>query len=223
MPLFTTDVLEYVQLVHRILRDTPPPPAIDAICFFGQTQENDRVALKAIAELWKKYQCPILVGACEPINQEPFVVRGSGAWVSDLVSYGVDPLSIEIYEMSKKLPASTDAEALGMAEFITREALRWDRLVVAVHPLHAVRAFVSLVAACKKNVLDGMRIWSVPSEALDWDEDVCYSGGALKATRVSHVGVDMTKMAAYALKGDHLTAREILEYLRKRNRPAITS
>lgn len=214
MPLFTTDLLERSTLDHRILRDSEPPRDIDAICFFGQTQENDRVALRAIAERWRKYHCPVLVGLCERIEKGVFIVRGSDAWVNDLEEYGVARESVMVYPMSNKFPPSTDAEAYGMVEIIKRKS--WSRLVVTVPPLHAVRAFVTFVSACVKSGLDDACIWSAPSEAPPWDEVVCYSGGMLQTSREKHIVVDATKTTTYCLKGDHLTAREVIEYMQAR-------
>lgn len=222
MPLFTTDFVERSTLDHRILRDSKPPTAIDAILFFGQTHENDRSPLAAIAERWKKYACPVLVGACDPIRNGPFVVRGSDTWVQDLMEYGVDRDSIIVYPMSKKFPPSTDAEAWGMIEAGVGK-FSWKKLVITVNPLHAVRAFVTLLSACVKNGLEDVCIWSALSDwdtssetSSPWDEDVCYSGGQLKTSRENHIVVDATKLMTYCLKGDHLTARQVLEYLRSR-------
>ncbi len=220
MAIFTTDLVELFTLTHRILRDEPPPQQIDAICFFGQTEENDKAPLAAIAERWRNpllRPCPsILVGACEPIDKSPFVVRGDKAWKQDLENFGVDRNSILVYPMSTKFPPSTDAEAWGMVEVIKKN--KWKRLVVTVTTLHAIRAFVTLVSACKKNGLEDVAIWSAPAEALPWDEVVCHSGGMAQMPREKHAAVvEFAKVSAYCAKGDHLAAKEILDYLRGRN------
>ncbi len=218
MPLFTTDLVEYAELVHRILRDEPPPERIDAICFFGQTQENDQKSLKNIAERWKarggEYDPAVLVGECERIERGNLVVRGSDAWIRDLEDAGVEENWIYPYPMSTKVPPSTDAEALGMVPVIKENG--WTRLVITVPPLHAVRAFVSLVSACKKNGLDDVLIWSAPSETLAWDENVFHSGSMPSAPRVEQIPGEFAKVTAYCAKGDHLTAKEVLTYLQAR-------
>lgn len=215
MPLFTTDLVELDRLNHRILRDEPPPKEIDAICFFGQTQENDQIALKAITNRWEGYNCPILVGECDRIKKGSLIVHGSDEWIRYLKSFGIASKWIWNYPMSSKFPPSTDAEAWGMVDIIKDNP--WDELVITVPPLHAVRAFVSLVSACKKNNLDKVRIWSAPSEAPPWDEDVFHSGSMPSAPRENQIPGELGKNMAYCLKGDHLTAKEVLEYLRKRN------
>ncbi len=217
MPLFTTDLLELNALNHRILRDEPPPREIDAICFFGQTQENDRIALEAISKFQDDFQCPVLVGICDPIKKNGLVVRGSKAWKEDLIEFEVKKEDIVLYPMSQKFPPSTDAEAWGMIPLIKDN--NWRYLLVTVPPLHACRAFVSFVSACNKNKLDKVNVWSAPSEAPPWDEDVFHSGSMPSAPRVDQISGEFSKMMAYCAKGDHITAREVLEYLRKRKRP----
>jgi len=214
MPLFTTDLLELDMLNHRILRDVPPPRIIDAICFFGQTQENDQIALKSIIKRWEKYNCPILIGACDRIEKGSLIVRGSDDWVIDLKSAGVKPKWIWVYNMSSKFPPSTDAEAYGMVEVIEENS--WNEIVITVPPLHARRAFVSLVSACQKSGLRNVKIWSVPSEAPPWDEDVFHSGSMPSAPREKQIAGEFGKVFTYCAKGDHLTAKEVLEYLRNR-------
>jgi len=211
MSIFTTDIVEYARLAHRVLCDEPPPDEIDAICFFGQTEENDMFALRAIAKRWQKHQCLVLVGTCERIERGGLIVRGSDAWVSTLEELGVHPGSILVYPMSDKLPPSTDAEALGMVEAIRENS--WTRFVIVVPPLHAIRAFVSLVSACVKSGLD-VAIWSAPATAPAWDEDVFHSGSMPSAPRVDQIAGEFGKIMAYCAKGDHLTAAEVLEWLR---------
>lgn len=217
MPIFTTDLVECLTLAHRILRDEPLPDEIDAICFFGQTEENDHDALRKGSDLWFDCQsAQVLVGQCDRIERENgLVVRGSDAWVKELEGFGVDSESIQVYPMSDKFPPSTDAEAWGMVPLIKENG--WKRLVVTVPPLHAIRAFVSLVSACLKNGLDDVGIWSAPSAAPPWNESVFHSGSMPSATRVSHIAGELAKIFAYCAKGDHPPAQKVLEYLNHRD------
>ena len=222
MPIFTTDLLELYQLAHVILSQ-PQLPADGPICFFGQTEENDMPPLCSAAELMNRkigpsdYPFgPILIGQCDWIERpNGLVVRGSDAWVKELKRLKVSDHSIMVYSMSDRFPPSTDAEAWGMVELIKKNS--WKCLVVVVPPLHAIRAFVSLVSACKKSGLDDVKIWSMPSYALPWDRNVFHSGSMPSAPRIEQVTGEMEKIFAYCAKGDHLTAGEILKYLKNRD------
>ncbi len=212
MPTFTTDLLEYATLAHRILRDELPTKKLDAACFFGQTHENDRVALETISINYSGL--PILVGKCDTIQKENrLLVRGHHAWQGYLEGRGCK--NVVIYPMSDKLPPSTDAEALGMVPIIKKRS--WKRLVIVVPPLHAIRAFVSLISACLKNNLNHIAIWSAPCDALAWNENVFHSGSMPAAPREKQIQGELDKIMRYCEKGDYLTAKEILDYLRTKD------
>jgi hypothetical protein len=201
------------ELVARILCDSIPPGSVDAVCFFGQTTENDTPMLESAARIQRAGLANLVAvtGFKGEKNEEKgFEVRSCEAFTAKLVELGVDPANIVGFPLSAKFPPCTDAEAIGVVEFAKERG--WKSLIVTVPPLHQVRAFISIVSAAIKYYPELM-IYSVPAEALPWTQEVIHSQSAPRARRSAQFAGELAKLEKYWLKGDHSSPDVILAYL----------
>lgn len=203
------------ELVARILCDCVPNEPTDAVCFYGQTTENDTPMIESAAFIHMNGAARLvaITGFAGEKNGS-FEVRSSKSFANEIMKLGVASENIISFPLSKKFPPCTDAEAVGVIEFAKSQG--WKSIIVTVPPLHQVRAFISTVSAAIKYYPE-LKVYSIPSEALPWTEEVIHSQSAPRAKRSEQFGGELAKLAKYSGKGDHVSPDEILAYLNRRD------
>ena len=203
------------EIITRILCDCIPLTLIDAVCFFGQTTENDEPMIMSAANIQVDGLARLVaVTGFGGEKNGIFEVRSSKSFANEIMKFGVAPENIVSFPLSKKFPPCTDAEAIGVVEFAKTQG--WRSIAVTVTPLHQVRAFISTVSAAIKYYPE-LKVYSMPSEALPWTEEVIHSQSAPRAKRSEQFGGELAKLAKYSGKGDHVSPDEILAYLNRRD------
>ena len=145
---------------------------------------------------------------------EGFVVSSGAQYKQNLVQCGIPEEAVVLFQLATEIPPSTDAEARGVVRLAKK--LGWQSLFVVVPPLHAVRAFVSTVAPTVREYPELM-VYSYPARTPNWTEGVWHSETAPKARRTDQLPGELAKMMKYYEKGDHLSIRDVLDYLDHRD------
>lgn len=119
------------------------------------------------------------------------------------------------FPLSKKLHPCTDAEAIGLVDFAKEQG--WKSVYLVAPPLHQFRAFYSLASAIIKAGSD-LIVWNWVCDVRGWDEEIIHSQSAPRDKRLNLLDGELEKIERYFRKGDHVSAREALEYIASRYR-----
>ncbi len=204
------------EVAIRILCDYCPRSVVDVGVVFGETAENDRVALEGSASLYQRRKILKVALTMFPGEKKgEFLMRGFDAWRKDLLTLGVLRRDVVAFGLSKDFPPCTDAEAIGFVDFAKKKGYRSTYIIAP--PIHRIRAFISLVSATIKAGYD-LRVYSYSTETQDWTREACFSFQTLpKGSRAKQLAYEFEKRRIYFEKGDHVSHRELLRYLDRRD------
>lgn len=213
MPFCQTEET-YRKLIIRIYSDTPPLNGHASMAYiFGQTPENEDVALQAAAKLYHEGVTPRIAFDNLPPNPETY--SGPEAWRDHLQSLGVNPEHTLLIELASELPPSTDAEAWGLVRYIRRAY--WDSLIIIATQIHQLRAFITTVSYLVKERMPYLRVYNSLPSAKSWMEEVRHSATMPRASRFEQLDGEFAKIERYYGKGDLLPGETVLNYLDKRD------
>jgi len=213
---YTKDEVELFELITRILCDYTPDIGIDAVCIFGETVENERSMLEEAAGIFHSgIARSVAITGFEGTHSGNLNCSSGEELKNKLIDeFLVADGLIRLFPLSKKLPPCTDAEAIGLVEYATKQGL--ESLVLTLPPLHQVRGMISLISAVLK-AGSSLKVYSIPALAPLWTENVMHSQSAPRAPRHAQFGGELAKLIRYMEKGNHMSPREILDYLNQRD------
>ena len=219
---FVSSKSELFEVVVRVLMDssrktsdlTRADRAVDAGYLLGHTVDNDNEPLLELSNAWLERNVRRVL--LEDIGAHNLSVGSSVAgfenWRNRLLAMGVrEDAIIAVPPALDLLPPCTDSEVIGLVRLAKERG--WKTVHLFAPALHRFRAFVSTVSAIKRVGYD-LQVWGQPITSVqNWQEVVVYSQSAPKAARKSQVVDELAKVEQYCAKGDHVTAKEVLEYL----------
>ena len=88
-------------------------------------------------------------------------------------------------------------------------------LFVVAPPFHQLRALMTAVTVALREYPE-LLIYSYPSVAMPWQEEVVHSQGTLKAKRRDLIQEELERIEKYQGKGDLALFEQVLNYLNKR-------
>lgn len=210
---------ELFALLTRIYCDTLPRGVTDAVCFVSETVENEAAAIESAACIWHKGLARhVAVSGYLGCDKGDLRVSGYKAYMRRLIDLGVRRECIHVFPLSNDLPACTDSEMRGLVFY--SHFMSWRTLIVTAPPLHQFRAFMSLTSPLVKNTDQDISVWNVVGPAEDYSEEIVFSQSAPRDSRDNLLGSEIEKVVRYFEKGDHISAREALDYLVRRDRTA---
>lgn len=204
---------EIFQLTTIICCDDDFEGKADVAVIFGETKINTGWLGEALTELWQsKMIWRIGVSAGYSLG-EP-IVASFEEIKEMLCAYDVIPeTAIVQFPLSKRLPPCTDAEAIGLVDFAKEQG--WKSVYLVAPPMHQFRAFYSLASAIIKAGSD-LVVWNWVTRIREWNERIIHSQSAPEDKRLNLLAGELEKIERYFRKGDHVPAREVLDYIRAR-------
>jgi len=202
------------EVTLRVLMDSPSCISADAGYLLGQTRDNDDEPLSELLEAWKRDDLDYVLLEDIGTHNLPVgsVVTGFDDWRNRLISMGAQADAIvRVPPALDLLPCCTDAEVIGLVRVAKERG--WKSVYLFAPALHRFRAFVSTVSAIRRVGYE-LLVYSQPQIFVqNWQEIVVHSQSAPRDTRKSQVAGELAKVERYCAKGDHVTAREVLDYL----------
>lgn len=211
---YANSEVELFELITRILCDDIPAAQVNAVCVFAQTVENEMPMLETAASAFRGGSRYVAVSGYVGMESVCLKVHGFFALAQKLVDLGVRESAILQFPLSKKLPPCTDAEAMGLVEYATKQG--WKSLALTLPPLHQVRGMVSLISAVVK-AGSPLRVYGTPSYAPSWTEVVFHSESEPRAPRHAQFAGELRKLKRYLEQGSHMSPGEVLDYLNLRD------
>ncbi|MCC9137800.1 YdcF family protein [Pontibacter silvestris] len=202
------------ELIIRTLCDTAPATSVDGLFLFGQTADNQNAVFTAARHvLVSNIAAKVMFVNTGPISG----YLGFDNWKQELRSLGVSESQLEPVP-----PVPADTELLHTrieAESLVAHAKKqgYKALLVSASPFQQTRAFMAAVTAALQEYPQ-LFLYSLPGEALPWQEEVKHSQGAVQGTRAELIAGEMERIRKYHEKGDLASVDEVLDYLTKRDR-----
>lgn len=212
---YTFGATEDIFLLSHIICCDDIPEEVDAAVIFGETKANTFALLDALRLAHMRFGAKkiavsagyalgeSIVADFEDIRNDLFGLLGISNFNDIFIQF----------PLSKKLPPCTDAEAIGLVDF-TREQ-GWKSVYLIAPPLHQFRAFYSLASAILKAGSD-LVVWNWVSGTRGWNERIKHSQTAPEDIRWNLLSGELEKIETYFRKGDHVSAKEVLEYIARR-------
>ncbi len=205
------NVNEQVELLVRILCDTPPAERAEAAYLFAQTEPNqDSVFATACALLERNAVGKILISDCDP----KCGYIGAEAYRQAMIAFGIPEDAIEEVPMEPTEILHTLIESKALVQFA--QARQYQSLVIISAPFHQERAFMTAVTAalCDRPEL---KLYSQPGQAQPWDNVVTHSQGILQGTRAELIAAEQERIDKYTAQGDLASRDRVLEYFHTRD------
>lgn len=213
-------MLEILELDQRTAYDVRPPKT-DAIYLFGEMPDNEESPL---LEGLRAYLLgdTLKVALLERI-QVPHWPNQRQKWAQTLTTGGVQRENIIIIPVlkdwsfadPKKWPLNTYSELVCAIEYA--KIHQWKKIGVTAAPFHQLRAFVTAVSVALR-LYPEIKVYSRPGNPLSWTQEVVHSQGILRATRSQLIKHELDRIERYHIKGDLVSAREVLDYLNQRDK-----
>ncbi len=209
-------VTELVELLMRIYAEENPGFTADAVYCYGQEKDNIPSVVSRAVKLLRD-------GKVNHIAQSTFGGLEKYKWEYELIrakllEEGVPEKAIvPIPHPTEFNIAHTHTEAIGLARY-AKEA-GWQLIYVTALPSHALRAYTETVTAIIREYPQ-LLAYSVVGAVLPWTENATHSQGVVSGRRHEVIGKadnsEIKKIIRYYLKGDLVSAREVLDYLNLR-------
>ncbi|GAB3818889.1 YdcF family protein [Pontibacter rugosus] len=200
------------ELIIRSLADTCPSEPADAVFLFGQTKDNQQSVFEtAKTLLHEKQVMKVLFLSSEPKSGYP----GFDKWQQELVQIGVQPQQIEPVPSPDTEILHTRIEADAMVKHALKQ--KYKSIIIAASPFQQPRALMAAVTAALAHY-PTLYLYSKPGKPLPWCQEANHSQGKVEDTRAGLISGEIERIHKYNQKGDLAYAKDVLEYLNRRDR-----
>lgn len=207
-----TEELELVELMMRIYSDIEAPGTADAAYLFSQTEYNEKSVLDTAAALFKSGKVKTVA-----IGEGGRLITGkifkTPDWREKLIKLGVPKERIKIIQITSEL-AHTHTEALAFVSYARQNG--WKTMYVIASALHQLRAFMSTISIVL-HAYPELKIFNIVGIPLPWTQEIVHSQYIEKGKRSELVKNEWERILRYYGKGDLVSAREVLDYLNRRD------
>lgn len=192
------------------LMDFFPQTAWDFIYLFAQTVDNEASVLERGFSLATQNESKKIV---IPAGSARRGYPGYDAWRERLLVMGVSDADLGTTTDSPDgLNTLTEAQAL--VNYCKETAAR--SIVVVAAPFHQARAFLTVISVVLKQGVN-LAVHSIPGQSLPWTATVVHSQGLLTRPRIDIVDDEVGRIGQYQQKGDLVSLKQALEYLKSRD------
>jgi hypothetical protein len=200
-----------IELLIRVLCDTPPSTTTDGVFLFGQTSDNqEAVFITAQQLLDASLARKVLFVQTGPISGFP----GFDAWKKLLNQQGIGDMQIEGITGVNSPILHTLIEAEALVQFAKEKGYR--SLFVVASPFQQLRAYMTAVTVAVREYPE-LKLYSRPGVALPWLEQVVHSQGTTAGSRKDLIQGELERIDKYNQKGDLDSVELVLNYLNKRD------
>lgn len=200
------------QLNTLVLADRGPTDEVADACYlFGQTADNQNSVLEQGIELFRRGLTSRIV-ICG--NSVGYGYPGSDTWYRILRAKEIPGEAIlRITTLPRRHPSTfSEAEALVRRS----QLLGWKNVFVVASPHHQLRAFISTVSWIRR-IYPELRAYSKPGAVHNWWKDAKHSQGILQGVRAELILDELAGIILYRLKGDLISPRAVIKYLKERD------
>lgn len=207
------------ELIIRALCDTIPEKPVDGLFLFGQTEDNQQAAFDTARTFLKSGRTDkVLCLGTKAMSGYP----GFEIWQKEMKKLGIEEEQIIAVP---PVPADTELlhtliEAISAVRYAKEQGFK--SLVVTAAPFQQPRAFMTAITAALRDYPE-LYLYSLPSKAMPWQEEVTHSQGKLEDTRAGLIGGEMERIRCYHEQNDLISVKEALDYLNRRDRGRLNS
>lgn len=207
----STSELQRSQLERWVLADWSPHDCHDAVCLFGQAPDNEQSVLQRAAELYHRGRASRVLFSTggESVTGEPWRPN----YLKQLIHLGVPEGAIVPVTIADKL-AHTHTEALDFVNYAKQLGMK--TVWATAQPLHQFRAMLNFISIVLKDMPE-LKAYSMPGAPLPWTQSVVHSQNIERGIRYDLVASEWDRIERYHAKGDLVSAKEMLDYLIKRD------
>jgi len=199
-----------IELLTRVLCDLQPKNPTNGAYLYCQTRSNQQSIFQAAHFLLNNALTHrILILNTKAKSGYP----GFTEWKQQLHQLGLSEEQIEGVLNKETSMLNTLIESEAIIRFARQHSYR--SLFVVAPPFQQLRAFMTAVTVALREYPE-LLIYSYPSAAMSWQEEVIHSQGRLKAKRRDLIQEELERIEKYQSKGDLASPEQVLSYLNKR-------
>jgi hypothetical protein len=200
------------ELLVRVLCDVDVAEPVPAAYLFAQTADNQQSVFETGLTLSRKNSVDkLLIPDSEPMSGYP----GFLAWQQQLLAAGLPAEKVAGIPTSSFSTLHTLIEAKTLVNHARTCGI--NRLFIIAPPFHQLRAFITTVSVLLQDFSE-LRVYNRVGKSLPWNETVVHSQGTLQCQRSELIQSELDRIERYRQKGDLAPEKEILNYLKWRDR-----
>lgn len=212
MEPFATE-LELVELLMRTYADEEPTVVADAIFCFAEEQKNVPSVVETGTQIWKTGKAQIVV--IDDFSDFPKYELENRLLRQMLIEKGVPEEAIVKIPHPSDFPfPHTQTESIGLIRYAKEHG--WRTIYITAVPSRLLRSFIAIITAVLREYPE-LKVYSRVGAILPWSEFAVHSQGTIQGKRYEIIKSELTKVHAYHLKDDQISAREALDYLNTRS------
>jgi len=204
--------LEMLELIPRVMTDNEPSRLVDTAYLFHQLSKNEESVLDKGQQLFreKKVGSLTILGEGKDTNTT-FSPKVESAKLTKRRVPSEYIITTTIQEL-----AHTHTEAIAFVDLA--KTLGWTTVYIVSTAVHQLRAFAEVVTTILRTPDLTLKAYSIIGAPLSWTEFAKHSQGDKVAKPRHQLFQDeLERIENYYNQGDLVSAREILEYLNKRD------
>ena len=199
-----------IELLTRTLCDLRPKNPTNAAYLYCHTRGNQQSIFQAAQFLLNNsLTSKILILNTKAKSGYP----GFAEWKQQLQQLGLSVEQIEGVKNKETSMLNTLIESEALIRFAKQHGYR--SLFIVAPPFQQLRAFMTAVTVTLREYPE-LLIYSYPSMAMPWQEEVVHSQRTLKAKRRDLIQEELERIEKYQDKGDLALFEQVLSYLNKR-------
>jgi hypothetical protein len=200
------------ELLVRVLCDVDVAEPLSAAYLFAQTADNQQSVFETGLALSRQNLVDkILISDSGPMSGYP----GFLAWRRELLAAGLPAEKLIGIPTSSFSTLHTLIEAKTLVSYARTCGI--NRLFVVAAPFQQLRAFITTVSVLLQDFPE-LRVYNRVGKSLPWHEIVVHSQGTLQCQRRELIQSELDRIERYRQKGDLAPEKEILDYLKWRDR-----
>lgn len=199
-----------VELLTRVLCDSPPKEPADGVYLNCQTKSSQKAVFQTTKFLLgKSYASKVFILHTDAKSGYP----GFDKWCKQMQKSGIHRQQIEGVEIGETTSINTLIESEALVRFALKRTYR--SIVVVAPPFQQLRAYMTAVTVALREYPQ-LQIYSYPSVAMPWQEEIIHSQGTLKAIPSELIHAEFDRINTYQKKGDLSLFEPVLAYLNQR-------
>ncbi|RWX50819.1 hypothetical protein VU00_10173 [Candidatus Electrothrix marina] len=198
------------ELLTRILCDSRPEVPVDGVYLNCQTKSSQEIVFQtAKFLLGRSYTSKVLILRADAKSGYP----GFDKWCEQMQKSGIHQEQIEGVTIGETESINTLIESEALVRFALK--CKYRSIIITAPPFQQARAFMTAVTVALREYPQ-LRIYSYPTVAMPWQEEIIHSQGTLKAIPSELIHTELERIDTYQKKGDLSPFEPVLNYLNQR-------